>query len=76
MNDRLRNIIRKWYGPSFVPALFGSSRYGVSDRGSDLDIVILVSLFSLPGIKLTGTQDWDRPNGFEHVSKSPMLPSE
>ncbi|KAG8820295.1 hypothetical protein FRC19_009000 [Serendipita sp. 401] len=39
----MRNLdtAMKRFKPRFQPALFGSSRYGVGDGGSDLDVVIL-----------------------------------
>ncbi|CAG7847540.1 SubName: Full=Uncharacterized protein {ECO:0000313/EMBL:CCA68971.1} [Serendipita indica DSM 11827] len=39
--NHLSKIVQRHYGDRFQPVLFGSSRYGVSDSGSDLDIVIL-----------------------------------
>ncbi|KIM33063.1 hypothetical protein M408DRAFT_191465 [Serendipita vermifera MAFF 305830] len=56
----LKRILTNRFGPQYVPALFGSSRYGVSDRQSDLDIVIL---------------DQDHPHGFTPTVYDRTLPA-
>jgi Nucleotidyltransferase domain len=74
--NRLAKIILKWYGPSYEPVLFGSSRYGVSDNESDLDIVILVRWRHLSSISAHSLlQDKTQPHGYGPGPKAP-LPSE
>lgn len=71
--NRLANIIQKWYGPSYEPVLFGSSRYGVSDSESDLDIMILVCSRYLPFISAHSLpQDKTRPHGYAPQSNAPL----